>query len=93
MASANGSDVETSPTDGDSAGGSGAGVVGGAIFAIIVVLVCLLVLIMRYMYRHKGTYQTNEAKGTEYADSADDALRNDPSLLEDMDASKKEYFI
>ncbi|XP_078538217.1 glycophorin-C-like [Lissotriton helveticus] len=93
MASANGSDVETSPSDEGSVGGSGAAVVGGVIFAMIVVLVCLLVVIMRYMYRNKGTYQTNEAKGTEHAESADEALRNDPSLLGDMDVSKKEYFI
>ncbi|XP_069472869.1 glycophorin-C-like [Ambystoma mexicanum] len=93
MDAANRSHVESSPSDGSSADGSNAAVIGGVIAAMIVVLVCLLVVIVRYMYRHKGTYQTNEAKGTEHSENADDALKNDPSLLEDMEESKKEYFI
>ncbi|XP_078538221.1 glycophorin-C-like [Lissotriton helveticus] len=88
MASTNGSDVETIPPDANNADRGDAAVIGGVIAAMIVVLVCLLVVVARYMYRHKGTYQTNEDKGTEYAESADD-----PSLLEDVDDSKKEYFI
>lgn len=48
---------------------------------------------VRYMYRYKGTYHTNEAKGTEFAESADAALKNDPTLQEAVDESKKEYFI
>jgi len=48
---------------------------------------------VRYMHRHKGTYHTNEAKGTEFAESADAALKNDPALQEAVDESKKEYFI
>ncbi|XP_069080696.1 glycophorin-C-like [Pleurodeles waltl] len=88
MSSTNGSDVETIPPDASNADRSDAAVIGGIIAAIIVVLACLLVVIMRYMYRHKGTYQTNEDKGTEYAETDDD-----PSLLEDVGDSKKEYFI
>ncbi|KTF89149.1 hypothetical protein cypCar_00005070 [Cyprinus carpio] len=45
------------------------------------------------MYKHKGTYHTNEAKGTEFAETADAALRGDPALKDAMDESKKEYFI
>uniref|UniRef100_A0AAY4AYS3 Contactin-associated protein-like 5 n=1 Tax=Denticeps clupeoides TaxID=299321 RepID=A0AAY4AYS3_9TELE len=40
-----------------------------------------------------GTYHTNEAKGTEFAESADAALRTDPALHDAMDERKKEYFI
>lgn len=65
----------------------------GVIAAVAFVLICLLVVMLRYMYRHKGTYHTNEAKGTEFAESADTALKNDPSLQEAMDESRKEYFI
>lgn len=43
--------------------------------------------------RHKGTYYTNEAKGTEFAESADAALQSDPALQDAGDTSKKEYFI
>ncbi|XP_038278698.1 glycophorin-C isoform X1 [Dermochelys coriacea] len=68
-------------------------VIGGVIAAVAIVLICLLIVMLRYMYRHKGTYHTNEAKGTEFAESADTALKNDPALQEAVDESKKEYFI
>ncbi|KAH1184712.1 hypothetical protein KIL84_012653 [Mauremys mutica] len=78
-------------------GGSSAAVdvavIGGVIAAVAIVLICLLIVMLRYMYRHKGTYHTNEAKGTEFAESADAALKNDPALQEAVDESKKEYFI
>ncbi|XP_057599803.1 glycophorin-C isoform X2 [Hippopotamus amphibius kiboko] len=68
-------------------------VIAGVIAAVAFVLVCLLLLILHYMYRHKGTYHTNEAKGTEFAESADAALQDDPSLHDNGDSSRKEYFI
>ncbi|KAI4888952.1 hypothetical protein NFI96_016235 [Prochilodus magdalenae] len=65
-----------------------------AVIAVVVlVFICLVVVILRYMYRYKGTYHTNEAKGTEFAETADVALRSDPALQDAMDESKKEYFI
>ncbi|XP_060134564.1 glycophorin-C isoform X1 [Zootoca vivipara] len=79
--------IGSSPTAADIA------VIGGVIAAVAFVLICLLVVMLRYMYRHKGTYHTNEAKGTEFAESADAALKNDPTLQEAMDESRKEYFI
>uniref|UniRef100_A0A6I8NSZ8 Glycophorin C (Gerbich blood group) n=1 Tax=Ornithorhynchus anatinus TaxID=9258 RepID=A0A6I8NSZ8_ORNAN len=63
------------------------------IAAVAFVLICLLFVMLHYLYRQKGTYHTNEAKGTEFAESADAALRNDPALQEAGDDSKKEYFI
>ncbi|XP_009086108.1 glycophorin-C [Serinus canaria] len=75
------------------AAGADVAVIGGVIAAVVFVLICLLVVMVRYMYRHKGTYHTNEAKGTEFAESADAALKNDPALQEAVDESKKEYFI
>ncbi|XP_064013769.1 glycophorin-C [Pogoniulus pusillus] len=80
-------DIE-SPT-----GAADVAVIGGVIATVVFVLICLLVVMVRYMYRHKGTYHTNEAKGTEFAESADAALKNDPALQEAVDESKKEYFI
>ncbi|XP_069433979.1 glycophorin-C isoform X3 [Ovis canadensis] len=65
----------------------------GVIAAMAFVLVGLLLLMLHYMYRHKGTYHTNEAKGTEFAESADVALQDDPSLQDNGGSSKKEYFI
>lgn len=63
------------------------------IAAVVLVLLCLLLVIFRYIYRHKGTYHTNEAKGSEFAETADAALQGDPALQEAMDENKKEYFI
>ncbi|NXJ05565.1 GLPC protein, partial [Odontophorus gujanensis] len=86
----------TSQPHGDienSSAGAEVAVIGGVIAAVVFVLICLLVVMVRYMYRHKGTYHTNEAKGTEFAESADAALKNDPALQEAVDESKKEYFI
>ncbi|XP_035264908.1 glycophorin-C isoform X2 [Anguilla anguilla] len=68
-------------------------ILGGVIASVILVLLCLLGTVLRYMYRHKGTYHTNEAKGTEFAETADAALKNDPSLQDAVDENKKEYFI
>ncbi|XP_074191054.1 glycophorin-C isoform X2 [Rhinolophus sinicus] len=68
-------------------------VIAGVIAAVAFVLVGLLVLMLHYMFRHKGTYHTNEAKGTEFAESADVALQGDPSLQDAGDSSRKEYFI
>uniref|UniRef100_A0A2R9CJ55 Neurexin/syndecan/glycophorin C domain-containing protein n=1 Tax=Pan paniscus TaxID=9597 RepID=A0A2R9CJ55_PANPA len=63
------------------------------IAAVAIVLISLLFVMLRYMYRHKGTYHTNEAKGTEFAESADAALQGDPALQDAGDSSRKEYFI
>lgn len=68
-------------------------IIAGVIAAVAFVLICLLFLMLHYMYRHKGTYYTNEAKGTEFAESADAALQSDPSLQDSGDNSRKEYFI
>ncbi|XP_073490539.1 glycophorin-C [Aquarana catesbeiana] len=87
----------TSPPDPpaeDSSGGTDVAMIAGiAVAVVVVVLVVLIIVVLRYKYRHKGTYFTNEAKGTEFAESADAALKNDPSLQESIDESKKEYFI
>ncbi|XP_060683793.1 glycophorin-C [Hemiscyllium ocellatum] len=74
-------------------GGMDSALVGGVIAAVIFVVICLLVVLIRYLYRHKGTYHTNEAKGTEFAENADVALKNDPNFQDAVDESKKEYFI
>ncbi|KAB0380405.1 hypothetical protein FD755_008189 [Muntiacus reevesi] len=65
----------------------------GVVAAVAFVLVCLLLLMLHYLYRHKGTYHTNEAKGTEFAESADVALQDDPALRDNGGGSRKEYFI
>ncbi|XP_077812667.1 glycophorin-C [Macaca mulatta] len=68
-------------------------IIAVVIAVVVIVLVCLLFVLLHYMYRHKGTYHTNEAKGTEFAESADAALQGDPALQDAGDNSRKEYFI
>ncbi|XP_039076798.1 glycophorin-C isoform X2 [Hyaena hyaena] len=68
-------------------------IIAGVIAAIAIILICLLVIILRYLYGYKGTYHTNEAKGTEFAESADAALQEDPSLQDTGGDNRKEYFI
>nr|XP_015287437.1 PREDICTED: glycophorin-C isoform X6 [Macaca fascicularis] len=68
-------------------------IIAVVIAVVVIVLVCLLFVLLHYMYRHKGTYHTNEAKGTEFAENADAALQGDPALQDAGDNSRKEYFI
>lgn len=66
----------------------------GVIAVVIFTILCTLVFLIRYMFRHKGTYHTNEAKGAETADNADAAIiGHDPTFTETIDESKKEWFI
>ncbi|KAM6451538.1 contactin-associated protein-like 2 isoform 2-T2 [Liasis olivaceus] len=69
-------------------------IIGGIIAVVIFTILCTLVFLIRYMFRHKGTYHTNEAKGAESAESADAAImNNDPNFTETIDESKKEWLI
>ncbi|XP_027710563.1 glycophorin-C isoform X1 [Vombatus ursinus] len=78
---------------GDTSPGNDIIIIAVVIAAVVFVLICLLLVILHYTCRHKGTYYTNEDKGTEFAESAEEALKNDPTLEEPGDESKKEYFI
>ncbi|KAM9331850.1 contactin-associated protein-like 2a [Pholidichthys leucotaenia] len=69
-------------------------IIGGIIAVVIFTILCTLVFLIRYMFRHKGTYHTNEAKGSgeSAAESADTAIigTDNPETIEE---SKKEWFI
>lgn len=66
----------------------------GIIAVVIFTILCTLVFLIRYMFRHKGTYHTNEAKGGESSESADAAIiGTEPNFTETIDESKKEWFI
>ncbi|XP_041847532.1 contactin-associated protein-like 2b [Melanotaenia boesemani] len=69
-------------------------IIGGIISMVIFTVLCIMVIVIRHMFRHKGSYHTNEAKGAESADCADAAIIvNDPAFTETIDESKKEWFI
>ncbi|KAM9293977.1 cell adhesion molecule 3 [Gastrophryne carolinensis] len=67
-------------------------VVGGVVAVIAFLLFCLLIVLGRYLIRHKGTYLTHEAKGSDDAPDADTAIINAESGQGGTD-DKKEYFI
>ncbi|XP_060899803.1 contactin-associated protein-like 2 [Labrus mixtus] len=69
-------------------------IVGGIISMVIFIVLGIMVFVIRHLFRHKGSYHTNEAKGAESADCADAAIIvNDPAFTETIDESKKEWFI
>ncbi|KAK5850192.1 hypothetical protein PBY51_014461 [Eleginops maclovinus] len=69
-------------------------IIGGIIAVVIFTILCTLVFLIRYMFRHKGTYHTNEAKSTgeSATESADTAIIGTDNP-ETIDESKKEWFI
>ncbi|KAM8839460.1 contactin-associated protein-like 2 [Synchiropus picturatus] len=69
-------------------------VVGGIIAMVILTSMLIMVFVIRHMFRHKGSYHTNEAKGADTVDCADAAIIvNDPAFTETIEESKKEWFI
>ncbi|XP_059503506.1 contactin-associated protein-like 5 isoform X2 [Stegostoma tigrinum] len=63
----------------------------GVIAIVIFVILCIVAVIGHLLYRHKGTYRTNETKGVEYAENADTTLKN--NYQDSISEGKKEYFI
>ncbi|XP_029309665.1 cell adhesion molecule 3 isoform X2 [Cottoperca gobio] len=80
------------PTAMSTSSGVDHAVIGGVVAVIVFILLSLLIVLGRYLIRHKGTYLTHEAKGSDDAPDADTAIINAEgghSGAED----KKEYFI
>ncbi|XP_078062289.1 cell adhesion molecule 3-like [Mustelus asterias] len=67
-------------------------VIGGIVAVIVFVALCLLIILIRYLIRHKGTYLTHEAKGSDDAPDADTAIIN-AEVAHSSSEEKKEYFI
>ncbi|XP_041670112.1 contactin-associated protein-like 2 [Cheilinus undulatus] len=69
-------------------------IIGGIIAVVIFTILCTLVFLIRYMFRHKGTYHTHESKSSRESagESADTAIIGTDNP-ETIDESKKEWFI
>ncbi|XP_060614147.2 cell adhesion molecule 3 [Anolis sagrei] len=67
-------------------------VIGGIVAVIVFLLLILLIILGHYLIRHKGTYLTHEAKGSDDAPDADTAIINAEGGQTGGD-DKKEYFI
>ncbi|XP_027765920.1 cell adhesion molecule 3-like, partial [Empidonax traillii] len=66
--------------------------IGGVVAVIVFLLLSLLIVLGHYLIRHKGTYLTHEAKGSDDAPDADTAIINAEGGQGGAD-DKKEYFI
>ncbi|XP_077179615.1 cell adhesion molecule 3 isoform X2 [Paroedura picta] len=66
--------------------------IGGVVAVIVFLLLIMLIVIGHYLIRHKGTYLTHEAKGSDDAPDADTAIINAEGGQTGGD-DKKEYFI
>ncbi|XP_053544556.1 cell adhesion molecule 3 isoform X3 [Ictalurus punctatus] len=64
------------PTAMSSSSGVDHAVIGGVVAVIVFIMLCLLIVLGRYLIRHKGTYLTHEAKGSDDAQDADTAIIN-----------------
>ncbi|XP_029686929.1 cell adhesion molecule 3 isoform X3 [Takifugu rubripes] len=80
------------PTAMSSPSGVDHAVIGGVVAVIVFILLCLLIIFGRYLIRHKGTYLTHEAKGSDDAPDADTAIINAEGGTSGGE-DKKEYFI
>nr|XP_056709233.1 cell adhesion molecule 3 [Euleptes europaea] len=67
-------------------------VIGGVVALIVFLLLITLIVLGHYLIRHKGTYLTHEAKGSDDAPDADTAIINAEGGQTGGD-DKKEYFI
>lgn len=66
----------------------------GIIAVVIFTTFCILAFLIRYVFRHKGTYHTNESKEAKRSESADTAIiASEPIFTETIDENKKEWFI
>ncbi|XP_051554960.1 cell adhesion molecule 3 isoform X2 [Myxocyprinus asiaticus] len=82
----------TDPTVMSTPSGVDHAVIGGVVAVIVFIMLCLLIVLGRYLIRHKGTYLTHEAKGSDDAPDADTAIINAEGGHSGVD-DKKEYFI
>ncbi|XP_042574787.1 cell adhesion molecule 3 isoform X4 [Cyprinus carpio] len=80
------------PTAMSTSSGVDHAVIGGVVAVIVFIMLCLLIVLGRYLIRHKGTYLTHEAKGSDDAPDADTAIINAEGGHSGVD-DKKEYFI
>uniref|UniRef100_A0A8D0GTC5 Cell adhesion molecule 3 n=1 Tax=Sphenodon punctatus TaxID=8508 RepID=A0A8D0GTC5_SPHPU len=67
-------------------------IIGGVVAVIVFLILVLLIVLGHYLIRHKGTYLTHEAKGSDDAPDADTAIINAEGGQAGGD-DKKEYFI
>lgn len=63
----------------------------GVIAVVIFILLCITAIAIR-IYKKKGLYSKNEAKGSENEDSAESALKSELSMQNTANENQKEYY-
>uniref|UniRef100_A0A674GBX8 Contactin associated protein family member 4 n=1 Tax=Taeniopygia guttata TaxID=59729 RepID=A0A674GBX8_TAEGU len=70
---------------------SDSAIIGGVIAVVIFIVLCITAIAIR-IYKKKGIYSKNEAKGSENEDSAESALKSELSMQNTANENQKEYF-
>ncbi|XP_009994687.1 PREDICTED: contactin-associated protein-like 4 [Chaetura pelagica] len=70
---------------------SDSAIIGGVIAVLIFILLCIAA-IATHICKKKGIYSKNEAKASENEDSAESALKSEPSMQNTANENQKEYF-
>ncbi|XP_030326065.1 contactin-associated protein-like 4 isoform X3 [Strigops habroptila] len=70
---------------------SDSAIIGGVIAVVIFILLCITAIAIR-IYKKKGIYSKDEAKGSENEDSAESALKSEISMQNTANENQKEYF-
>ncbi|NXU56487.1 CNTP4 protein, partial [Turnix velox] len=70
---------------------SDSAIIGGVIAVVIFILFCITAIAIR-IYKKRGIYSKNEAKGPENEDSIESALKSELSMQNAANENQKEYF-
>ncbi|XP_038597328.1 LOW QUALITY PROTEIN: contactin-associated protein-like 5 [Tachyglossus aculeatus] len=72
---------------------SDSAVIGGVIAVVIFIIFCIVGIMTRFLYQHKQTHRTNQAKEKEYPENLDNSFKHDIDLQNTVSECKREYFI
>ncbi|KYO18229.1 contactin-associated protein-like 2 isoform B [Alligator mississippiensis] len=72
---------------------SDSAVIGGVIAVVIFIIFCIVAIMSRFLYQHKQTHRSNQAKEKEYPENLDRSFKTDIDLQNTVSECKREYFI
>ncbi|XP_039350698.1 contactin-associated protein-like 5 isoform X6 [Mauremys reevesii] len=72
---------------------SDSAVIGGVIAVVIFIIFCVVAIMSRFLYQHKQTHRSSQAKEKEYAENLDSSFKTDIDLQNTVSECKREYFI
>ncbi|KAJ6665494.1 hypothetical protein lerEdw1_003335, partial [Lerista edwardsae] len=73
--------------------GSDSAVIGGVIAVVIFIIFCIVAVMSRFLYQHKQTHRSSQAKEKEYPEHLDSSFKTDVDLQNTVSECKREYFI